>query len=157
MLLTAKVLLTLATLGYAAIPALVDSNQTHATNPGWDPHARLHVVWQVSSYVYLGVLALYLIWTAGSDTWPLWLAAFMAAAGYGGFWTAVTLRPSAAIMGHPAAGVAWLVNTLAALDRGLKKGQIVLAGSFTRPVDIAAGDVIHADYGPLGAIGVSFV
>ena len=39
----------------------------------------------------------------------------------------------------------------------LKKGQIVLAGSFTRPVDIAAGDVIHADYGPLGAIGVSFV
>lgn len=64
---------------------------------------------------------------------------------------------SAAIMGHPAAGVAWLVNKLAALDRGLKKGQIVLAGSFTRPVDIAAGDVIHADYGPLGAIGVSFV
>ena len=34
----------------------------------------------------------------------------------------------------------------------------MLAGSFTRPgVDIAAGDVIHADYGPLGAIGVSFV
>ncbi len=94
MLLTAKILLTLATLGYAAIPALVDSNQTHATNPGWDPHARLHVVWQVSSYVYLGVLALYLIWTAGSDTWPLWLAALMAAAGYGGFWTAVTLRPA---------------------------------------------------------------
>jgi 2-oxo-hept-3-ene-1,7-dioate hydratase len=39
---------------------------------------------------------------------------------------------------------------------GLKKGQIVLGGSFTRPVDIAAGDVIQADYGPLGAIGVSF-
>jgi 2-oxo-hept-3-ene-1,7-dioate hydratase len=33
----------------------------------------------------------------------------------------------------------------------------VLAGSFNRPVDIAQGDVIHADYGPLGAIGVSFV
>jgi 2-oxo-hept-3-ene-1,7-dioate hydratase len=64
---------------------------------------------------------------------------------------------SAAIMGHPAAGVAWLVNKLHALDAKLKKGQIVLAGSFTRPVDIAAGDVIHADFGPLGAIGVSFV
>jgi 2-oxo-hept-3-ene-1,7-dioate hydratase len=37
------------------------------------------------------------------------------------------------------------------------KGQIVLAGSFTRPVDIARGDVISADYGPLGAIGVSFI
>lgn len=63
---------------------------------------------------------------------------------------------SAAIMGHPAAGVAWLVNKLAAVGGRLDKGQIVLAGSFTRPVDIAAGDVIHADYGPLGAIGVSF-
>lgn len=63
---------------------------------------------------------------------------------------------SAAIMGHPAAGIAWLVNKLSAVGSGLKKGQVVLGGSFTRPVDIAAGDVIHADYGPLGAIGVSF-
>lgn len=64
---------------------------------------------------------------------------------------------SAAVMGHPAAGVAWLVNKLAVVDARLEKGQIVLAGSFTRPVDIAAGDVIQADYGPLGAIGVSFI
>ncbi|WP_330646905.1 fumarylacetoacetate hydrolase family protein [Thioclava sp. FTW29] len=63
---------------------------------------------------------------------------------------------SAAIMGHPAAGIAWLVNKLAPLGDGLKKGDIVLGGSFTRPVDIASGDVIFADYGPLGAIGVSF-
>jgi 2-oxo-hept-3-ene-1,7-dioate hydratase len=64
---------------------------------------------------------------------------------------------SAAVMGHPAAGIAWLVNKLHAVDARIEKGQIVLAGSFTRPVDIAVGDVIHADYGPLGAIGVSFV
>lgn len=63
---------------------------------------------------------------------------------------------SAAIMGHPAAGMAWLVNKLAAFGDGLKKGDIVLGGSFTRPVDIASGDVIFADYGPLGTIGVSF-
>src|SRR4051794_31093192 len=44
---------------------------------------------------------------------------------------------SAAIMGHPAAGVAWLVNKLHAVGGRLEKGQIVLAGSFTRPVDIA--------------------
>jgi 2-oxo-hept-3-ene-1,7-dioate hydratase len=80
-------------------------------------------------------------------------------------WVAATLSKngvieesgvSAAIMGHPAAGLAWLVNKLAALGDGLKKGDFVLAGSFTRPVDIAAGDAIHADYGPLGAIGLSF-
>lgn len=63
---------------------------------------------------------------------------------------------SAAVMGHPAAGIAWLVNKLHAVGAGLKKGQIVLGGSFTRPVDIASGDVIQVDYGPLGAIGVSF-
>jgi len=63
---------------------------------------------------------------------------------------------SAAIMGHPAAGIAWLVNKLAPLGDGLRKGDIVLGGSFTRPVDIASGDVIYADYGPLGAINVSF-
>ena len=63
---------------------------------------------------------------------------------------------SAAIMGHPAAGIAWLVNKLAPLGGGLKKGDIVLGGSFTRPVDIAGGDVIFADYGPLGSIGVRF-
>ena len=63
---------------------------------------------------------------------------------------------SAAIMGHPAAGIAWLVNKLHAVGTRLRKGQIVLAGSFTRPVDIAAGDVIQADFGPLGGIGVSF-
>jgi hypothetical protein len=92
MLLTAKILLTLATLGYSAIPAKFDSDETHLKNPDWDPHARFHVVWQVSSYVYVALIALYLIWTAGTDTWPLWLAALLAAASYGGFWTAVFTR-----------------------------------------------------------------
>jgi len=64
---------------------------------------------------------------------------------------------SAAIMGHPAAGVAWLANKLHAVGAKLERGQIVLAGSFTRPVSVAVGDVIQADYGPLGSIGVAFV
>jgi len=93
MLLIAKILLTIATLGYSAVPALVDSNETHATNPSWDPHARFHVVWQVSSYVYVALLALYLIWTAGADHWPLWIAFIIAAGAYGGFWSAVFSRP----------------------------------------------------------------
>jgi 2-oxo-hept-3-ene-1,7-dioate hydratase len=63
---------------------------------------------------------------------------------------------SAAVMGHPAAGIAWLVNKLAAVGAKLKKGHIILSGSFTRPVDIVCGDVVHADYGALGALAVSF-
>jgi len=80
-------------------------------------------------------------------------------------WVAATLSKngvieesgvSAAIMGHPAAGIAWLINKLALLGDGLRKGDIVLGGSFTRPIDIVTGDVVFADYGPLGSIGVSF-
>jgi 2-oxo-hept-3-ene-1,7-dioate hydratase len=64
---------------------------------------------------------------------------------------------AAGVMGHPAAGVAWLVRRLAEVGEGLKAGQIVLAGSFTRPIAIKPGDVVHADYGQLGGIGVSFL
>lgn len=63
---------------------------------------------------------------------------------------------AAGVMGHPAAGLAWLVNKLAPQGDGLKKGDIVLGGSFTRPVDVSSGDVIFADYGPLGSLGVWF-
>ena len=63
----------------------------------------------------------------------------------------------AAVLNHPANGVAWLANKLAAHDEGLAAGEIVLGGSFTRPVPCAAGDVFHADYGPLGCIAVRFV
>ncbi|MFY1887210.1 2-oxo-hept-4-ene-1,7-dioate hydratase [Achromobacter xylosoxidans] len=63
---------------------------------------------------------------------------------------------SAAALGHPAMGIVWLANKLAAHDTGLEAGQIVLAGSFTRTVAVAKGDTIHADYGPLGSISVHF-
>lgn len=94
MLLTIKILLTIATLGYSAIPALFDSNETHVTNPSYPGHARFHVVWQVSSYVLLALLGLYLIWTAGSDTGRLYLATAFGGAAYGGFWAAVISRPA---------------------------------------------------------------
>lgn len=63
----------------------------------------------------------------------------------------------AAVLNHPAHGVAWLANKLAAHDEGLGAGEIVLGGSFTRPVGCAAGDTFHADYGRLGSISVRFV
>jgi hypothetical protein len=67
------------------------------------------------------------------------------------------IRPwASAVMGHPAMGIVWLANRLARHDIMLEPGHILLAGSFTRPVNVAAGDVIHADFGPLKSIGVSF-
>jgi len=63
----------------------------------------------------------------------------------------------AAVLNHPGNGVAWLASRLALHGESLRAGEIVLGGSFTRPVACAAGDVFHADYGPLGSISARFV
>ncbi|MGM9486867.1 2-oxo-hept-4-ene-1,7-dioate hydratase [Ideonella sp. YS5] len=63
----------------------------------------------------------------------------------------------AAVLNHPANGVAWLANKISAYDEALEPGEIVLGGSFTRPVACTAGDTFHADYGPLGSISMRFV
>ncbi len=64
---------------------------------------------------------------------------------------------AAGVLNHPATGVAWLANKIAPYDEQLNAGDIVLSGSFTRPTVAARGDVIHADYGPLGSIAFRFV
>ncbi len=64
---------------------------------------------------------------------------------------------AAGVQGDPAIGVAWLANKLAPWGESLKAGQIVLAGSFTRPVAAKAGDAFEADYGPLGKLAFAFV
>jgi 2-oxo-hept-3-ene-1,7-dioate hydratase len=64
---------------------------------------------------------------------------------------------AAAVLNHPANGVAWLANKLAPFDIALEPGQFVLGGSFTSMVDARAGDVFHIDYGPLGTISSRFV
>ena len=64
---------------------------------------------------------------------------------------------AAAVLNHPANGVAWLANKIAAFDEQLNAGDVVLGGSFTRPTAAARGDVFHVDYGRLGAIAFRFV
>jgi 2-oxo-hept-3-ene-1,7-dioate hydratase len=64
---------------------------------------------------------------------------------------------AAAVLNHPATGVAWLANKLAPWDEYLEAGEVVLGGSFTRPTTAVAGDTFHADYGPLGSIAFRFV
>jgi len=64
---------------------------------------------------------------------------------------------SAAVLNHPAKGVAWLANKLSAYGVGLKAGQIILGGSFTRPVAARPGDTFHVDYDQLGSISCRFI
>lgn len=63
---------------------------------------------------------------------------------------------SAAVLGHPAQALVWLAQRLGRHGVKLEAGHFVLSGSFTRPTGIAAGDIITADYGPLGSISVAF-
>ena len=63
---------------------------------------------------------------------------------------------AAGVLNHPATGVAWLPNKTGGYDEELNVGDVVLAGSFTRPIATVAGDSIHADYGRLAPISFRF-
>lgn len=63
---------------------------------------------------------------------------------------------AAGVLGHPAAGIVWLARRYVDHGMVLEAGQTILAGSFTRPIDVRAGDEFVADYGPLGSFTVSF-
>ncbi|WP_442577314.1 2-keto-4-pentenoate hydratase [Microbacterium sp. F51-2R] len=64
---------------------------------------------------------------------------------------------AAGVLGHPATGVAWLANKFHQHGARLEAGEIILAGSFTRPMWVSAGDSVRADYGPMGVIECRFV
>ncbi|MGA7205986.1 MAG: 2-oxo-hepta-3-ene-1,7-dioic acid hydratase [Specibacter sp.] len=63
---------------------------------------------------------------------------------------------AAGVLNHPASGVSWLANKIAAHGDTLKAGELILAGSFTRPMWVHAGDTVFADYGKLGTITCRF-
>ena len=63
---------------------------------------------------------------------------------------------AAAVLDHPANGIVWLADRLARHDVALRAGELLLAGSFTRPLWVHRGDEFVADYGPLGTIGFCF-
>lgn len=64
---------------------------------------------------------------------------------------------AAGVLGHPGRGVAWLANKLHRHGDRLEAGEIILAGSFTRPMWVARGERVFADYGKWGTITCRFV
>lgn len=64
---------------------------------------------------------------------------------------------SAAVLGHPALGVAWLANKLGTFGVALETGHVTLSGSFIRPVWAKRGDTLRADFGVLGSVAVRFI
>jgi 2-oxo-hept-3-ene-1,7-dioate hydratase len=62
----------------------------------------------------------------------------------------------AGVLNQPARGVAWLANRLSLYGQRIEAGQIVLSGSFIRPIEARHGDTILADFGPMGTVGCFF-
>ncbi|MFK0224839.1 2-keto-4-pentenoate hydratase [Streptomyces sp. NPDC090303] len=64
---------------------------------------------------------------------------------------------SDAVLGDPARSVAWLARTVARFGVPLRKGHVVLPGSCTRAVDVAAGSTFTAGFDGLGSVSLSFI
>ncbi|MFE6995594.1 fumarylacetoacetate hydrolase family protein [Microbacterium sp. NPDC057659] len=64
---------------------------------------------------------------------------------------------AAGVLGHPATGVAWLANKFHQHGARLEAGEIILAGSFTRPMWVSKGDEVLCDYREMGTIACRFV
>ena len=63
---------------------------------------------------------------------------------------------AAGVLDHPANGIVWIARRFAPHGIALEPGQVLLSGSFTRPVPVRAGDVFRADYGNQGSIECRF-
>lgn len=64
----------------------------------------------------------------------------------------VMTAAGAAVMGHPAASVAWLANQLVAQGESLKAGQLIFSGGVTAPVPVVAGGSVTFEFDGLGTI-----
>ena len=60
-----------------------------------------------------------------------------------------------AVLGNPLNSIVWLAGKLGAYGRGLKAGEVVMTGSFTRQFPIAPGDRIETVFSGLGSVGIS--
>lgn len=63
---------------------------------------------------------------------------------------------AAGVLNNPTNGIVWLARRLASQGRGLRAGEILLAGSFIRPIEVGSGDTIMADYGAFGTVSCYF-
>ncbi|MEM6897104.1 MAG: 2-oxo-hept-4-ene-1,7-dioate hydratase [Pseudomonadota bacterium] len=62
----------------------------------------------------------------------------------------------AGVLNDPVESVVWLARRMAQYGQAIAPGHVVLSGSFIRPLECPPGTDIHADYGPFGAVSISF-
>lgn len=77
---------------------------------------------------------------------------------------AITLRNTeveetglgAGVLNDPVESVVWLARRMAQYGQSIEPGQIILSGSFIRPVECPAGAQIVADFGAFGYVDINF-
>ena len=62
----------------------------------------------------------------------------------------------AGVLNDPVESVVWLAQRMAQYGQLIEPGQIILSGSFIRPVECPSGSKINADFGPYGQVDISF-
>tara|TARA_R110002072_G_scaffold122945_3_gene257991 strand:- start:609 stop:1409 length:801 start_codon:yes stop_codon:yes gene_type:complete len=62
----------------------------------------------------------------------------------------------AGVLNDPVESIVWLARRMAQYGQSIEPGQLILSGSFIRPVECAPQTEIHADFGPFGAVAISF-
>ena len=62
----------------------------------------------------------------------------------------------AGVLDDPLLSMAWLAQRLGAYGQSIEKGQVVLSGSFIRPIEAPSGSHIVGDFGKFGRVEISF-
>ena len=62
----------------------------------------------------------------------------------------------AGVLNDPVTSVLWLARRMETYGQRIEAGDIVLSGSFIRPVECPSGTMIHADFGAFGSVSISF-
>jgi 2-oxo-hept-3-ene-1,7-dioate hydratase len=62
----------------------------------------------------------------------------------------------AGVLDDPVTGIVWLAQRLATQGQRISAGEIVLSGSFIRPIEARPGDVFDADFGAMGRVEIGF-
>jgi 2-oxo-hept-3-ene-1,7-dioate hydratase len=62
----------------------------------------------------------------------------------------------AGVLDDPVTGIVWLAKRLASYGDHIKAGDIVLSGSFIRPIEARSGDHMEADFAGFGTVAIAF-
>lgn len=62
----------------------------------------------------------------------------------------------AGVLNDPIESVVWLARRMAHYGQSIAPGQIILSGSFIRPVECPSGSAIHADFRDFGHVDITF-